>query len=134
MESSDCRRVEPTSKRVRFGVIGVVAAWVLHGALSVALAWSACGGVRASTFGLSSERARLTMLGASGLLLAVAVAAWLSSMDSWKSFDSRTHADRELTSGEFLAMAGMLAGTALVTGMVWAVIPMFIIEGCVSGR
>jgi hypothetical protein len=70
------------------------------------------------------------------ILLAVAASAGITSYRNWRGISGASHLlDSEgRERREFMALAGVIVSTALVVGLLWASIPLILVNICMRAR
>jgi len=132
--SIETNRVPPG--RLWFGVGAAAIAWTIQELLSVIIVSLACqNGVYVWTW-ISAVGARALLAVITLSLLAVTVAAGFISFRNWRSLSAR----RQLIEAEaprreeFMALVGVFVSTVFVAGILWAGIPLIMIDLCRSAR
>jgi len=142
--------------RLWFGFVGAALAWLVHGFLSVVISASACRSgyyewTWISAGGLQALLGLLTLV-----LLVIALAAGAVSFWNWRRLaayraqqppESRSDSPferqperRELLHAEgrrreeFMALGGVFVSTAFVLGILWAGLPLILVDICRSAR
>jgi hypothetical protein len=120
-----------------FGFTGSACAWVGLAVGDVLLAWWACL-QEGQSFGFSSVRPGIgfAFFGATIILLALAIAAGLTSYRNWKKLSSEASLKDAEGRGreEFMALMGVFVSVTLGFGLVWLTIPLLILNVCVRAR
>lgn len=132
-EQLDRQHVTQVSpKRLWFGFGGAAVAWVLAGLLNVLLAWQACMGGEAGSLFFTQTGVRVVLGIITFLLLALAVAAGLISFQNWRALSRQEDLVEAEGRGrqEFMALFGMFVSFSLGVGIVWFVIPIYMIRMC----
>ena len=120
-------------RRLWFGFAGSAVAWILAGLLNVLLAWQACMGGEAGSAFFTQTGVRI-VLGVITLgLLAVGIAAGIISYRNWRVLSR--YPDFATAEGngrqEYMAIFGVFVSAAMVGGIIWFAIPIYMIRMCV---
>ncbi|HEY6404405.1 MAG TPA: hypothetical protein VI479_23495 [Blastocatellia bacterium] len=132
--SIETNRVPPS--RLWFGVGAAAIAWTIQELLSVIIASLACqDGVYTWTW-ISAGGARALLTAITLGLLAVTVAAGFISFRNWRSLSSQRHLIRAegRRREAFMALIGIFVSIVFVGGIIWAGIPLIMIDLCRSAR
>ena len=120
-------RTSVSAARLWFGVIAAAVAWVFQGLLGVVI--SSLAATRAPAV-------RVVLAVITVVLLALAIAGGIVSWQNWRRLSGqRTLAAAEGRSRvEFLALSGIFISAVFVAGIVWAAIPLLMVEAGVRAR
>lgn len=119
--------------RLWFGFVGAAVAWVLAGLINAILAWLACIGGDAGTAFFTQTGIRIVLGIITFVMLGLDVAAGIVAFQNWrmlsrqKDFVEAEARPRQ----EFMAVFGVIVSTTLGAGIIWFVIPIYIIRMCV---
>lgn len=116
--------------RLAFAVLAPPAMWSAQGLLGWFFASHACDRGGPSWGPLSAGGVRMLLLFMSLAALAVSLAALFTGYRGWKRLTAAGAGDRLRESAEFLAIAGVMAGTALSIGIFWATLPSLLVHVC----
>lgn len=125
-----------TPGRLWFGFLGAAVAWVLAGLLNAILAWLACIGGDAGTAFFTQTGIRVVLGVVTFLMLALDVAAGVVAFQNWQRLSrQRDFVDAEARPRqEFMGVFGVIVSATLGAGIVWFVIPIYIIRMCVRAH
>jgi hypothetical protein len=132
--SGETNRVPPS--RLWFGVGAAAIAWTIQELLSVIIASLACQNGAYVWTGISAGAVRALLAVITLGLLGVTVTAGFISFRNWK----RLSAQRQLIRAEgrgreaFLAIVGVFVSAVFVGGILWAGIPLIMIDLCRNAR
>jgi hypothetical protein len=135
-ESKTRERGRIPAKRLWFGFAASAVAWSLAGILNVLFAWQACLGGEAGSGIFSSTEFRVLLGFITFGLLAVAIAAGLTSYRNWRLLsDKPEFIDAEgRERQEFMAIAGVFVSASLGIGIALFAIPIYVLGICVRYR
>lgn len=127
---------EISSKRLWFGFIGAVPAWILAGILNVLLAWQACMGGELGSGPFTSGGMELMLGVITFFFLAVAVAGGIVSFGNWRKLSEQPHIAEAEARGrkEYMALSGVIISTILAVGIAWFSVPIYVLGPCVRPR
>lgn len=116
--------------RLWFGSVGAVAVWFLVELADVAIAWKACQQGAGVTGHHAVVRMVLGVLTA--LSLGLAVAAWVTSYQTWRLTREQADFTRAEAHGrwEFMSFVGVLVSSTLGVGIVLFMLPILVLGGC----
>jgi len=119
-----------------YGFAAAPFAWVLQGLVGVILSAEACPAGVAGWQILHQPEVRIGLAAITLCLLAVAVSAGVTSFHNWQSLSGRREfAHAEGTAREaFMALGGVLISTVFSLGIVWASIPILMLQICERAR
>lgn len=122
--------------RLWFGFVGSAVAWVLAGLLNVALAWQACLGGDAGWFVYTQTGMRILLGVITFGMLGLDVASGLVSFQNWRMLSrQRDFAEAEgWGRQEFMAIFGVIVSATLGAGIIWFVLPIYIVRMCVRAH
>lgn len=122
--------------RLWFGFVGGGVAWILAGLLNVLLAWQACMGGEAGSFFFTQTGVRIVLGVITFFFLALAVAAGIVSFRNWRLLSQQRDFVEAEGRGrqEFMAIVGVIVSATLGAGIVWFVLPIYIIRMCVRAH
>jgi hypothetical protein len=127
-------RVPPS--RLWFGFGASAIAWTIQELLSVIIASLACenGAYAWTRMSAGGVRALLAVITLG--LLAVTVTAGFISFRNWRSLSAQRHLLRAEGSRReaFMALIGVFVSAVFVGGIIWAGIPLIMIDLCRSAR
>jgi hypothetical protein len=125
-----------TPKRLWFGFAGGGVAWALAGIVNALLAWQACMGGEAGSLFFTQTGVRIVFGVITVALLATAAAAGWISYRNWRTLSEKPdlmHAEGRGRQ-EFMAIFGLVVSVSLGVGIVWFLIPIYIIRMCVRAH
>lgn len=130
---------EPESispRRLWFGFAGGAVAWVLAGLLNVVLAWEACVSDSGGSFFFTQTGVHVVLGAGTLIMLALAVAAGVVSYQNWRRLSQRGRFVEAEARGreEFMGIVGVFVSACLGIGIVWFVIPIYVIRFCVRAH
>jgi hypothetical protein len=132
--SIEANRVPPS--RLWFGVGAAAIAWTIQELLSVIISSLACrdGAYIWTWISAGGARALLTVITLG--LLAITIAAGFISFRNWRSLSSQRHLIRAegRRREAFMALIGVFVSVVFVGGIIWAGIPLIMIDLCRSAR
>jgi hypothetical protein len=119
-----------------FGFAAAPFAWALQGLVGVILSAEACPAGVAGWEILRQPGVRVGLAAITLCLLAVAVSAGVTSFHNWRRLSGqREFAHAEGTAREaFVALGGILISTVFSLGIVWASIPILMLQICERAR
>lgn len=123
-------------RRLWFGATGAAVAWALHSTVCEVIASKACQNNIGSWGALSPIGVRWLMAVVTLIALAVAVASGLVSFSNWRTLAERpdfVHAEGHRRE-QFMALVGTFAGAVFVIGILWAGIPLIMLDVCIKAR
>lgn len=123
-------------RRLWFGFVGGAVAWVLAGLLNVVLAWEACVSENSGSFFFTSTGIRVVLGVVTFLMLALAVAAGVVSYQNWRLLSRQRNLVEAEARGrrEFMAIVGVFVSACLGIGIVWFVIPIYLVRFCLRAH
>jgi hypothetical protein len=117
--------------RLAFAVLAPPAMWSAQGLLGWFFASHACAQGGPSWGALSAGGVRTLLFLMSLAALVVSLAALFTGYRGWKRLAGAAEpGDRLRESAEFLAIVGVMAGTALSIGIFWATLPSLLVRVC----
>lgn len=127
---------EVSPGRLWFGLAASAFAWFGLGLAEMFITWRAC--LHNEEFGNASSHpaSMAAAFAVSGFLIALAATAGFLSWNSWR----RLAAERRLIDAEgrgrrdYMALLGMFVSLTLGAGMVWMLLPLFILQLCARIR
>ena len=137
MDSESTARGEPVSpRRLWFGMSAAFFCWFLLGIAEMFITWRACLHKEAFGNAGSNPAALAAAFAVSGFLLAMSAAAGFTSWRDWRSLSSQPSLLRAEghTRREYMALLGVLVSFMLGVGMVWMLLPLFILPYCLRMR
>lgn len=136
MTADEINSDQISSKRLWFGFMGAVPAWVLAGLLDFLLAWQACMGGELGSGPFTSSGMELMLGVITFFFLAVAVAGGIVSFGNWRKLSDERHIALAEAPGrqEYMAMAGVIISTILAVGIAWFSVPIYVLGVCVRYR
>ena len=130
---SEPRRLPQAS--LWYGLAAAPFAWALQGLIGVILSAEACPAGVAGWEILRQPGVRVGLAAITLCLLAVAVTAGVTSFRNWHRLSGERLAHAEGTAREtFMALGGVLISTVFSIGIVWASIPILILQICERAR
>jgi hypothetical protein len=128
---------QPVSpRRLWFGTVAAAVAWTLSESVNVALAWEACRGGPAGTGVFTQPGMRILLGVITFVALAVSIWAGVVSFRNWRALSQ--HADFATAEvrgrREFMSYIGVFISVALGIGIIWFVLPIYIIGVCVRAH
>jgi hypothetical protein len=123
-------------RRLWFGACAGAAAWATDGFTCFLISTQACADGNGNWGSLSAAEVRLLLGVITLVLLAVAVIGGLMSLRNWRSLsEQRNLAEAEGQGREaFMALVGVFVSAAFVVGIIWAGIPLILIDVCINAR
>ena len=126
---------DSSQRSLWFGFAAAAGAWLADGFIWQIVTSQACQDGTGDWGLLSGTAVRLLLGAITVALLAVAVAGAFSSYSNWKrlSNDQLVHAEapgRE----QFMAFIGMIVGVVFIVGIVWAGLPLVLLDVCIKAR
>lgn len=123
-------------RRLWFGATGAAVAWALQSTVCTVISSKACQNNVGNWGPLSPLGVRWLMGGITFVALAIAIAAGLASFRNWRTFSERqdlvrAEAGRRET---FMAFVGVFSTVIFVIGILWAGIPLIMLDVCVKAR
>lgn len=115
-----------------FGLVGGPAAWAVHEMVVAAFAGWACADGTLALGGIPAGGVKAILVGLTLVALAVGLAAMVVASRNWKRVrdgSSGTEA-RSANVAAFMAVAGLLAGALALVGMIYAVVPLVLVDVC----
>lgn len=131
------RPAEVKSIRLWFGLATAFFAWHLLGVAEMFITWRACLHNEAFGSASSNPAALAAAFAVTGFLIAMSATAGFISYKNWRSL---SHARRRLFEAEgrgrpeFMALLGVFVSFTLGIGMVWMLLPLFILRYCARVR
>lgn len=118
------------------GVATTFFAWYLLGVAEMFITWRACLHKEAFGNASSNPAALAASFAVTGFLLALAATAGFISYRNWRrlSPEPSFRAAEGRTRKEYMAMLGVLVSFMLGVGMVWMLLPLFILRYCARVR
>jgi hypothetical protein len=118
--------------RLWFGLSASAVAWILLGCLDIFITFAAC--THQDQFGVPGDHPGVAeiCLALAILLLAVTVAAGVTSYRNWRALSQRAHIieTQAVDRGEFMALLGVIVSVTLGMGIVWLALPPLFIDLC----
>ena len=137
---SDETHTEPrevlSTTRLWFGFAGAAIAWVLAGVLNVTLAGSTCTRDKAALFSSTQTEIQVVLGIITLLLLALAAWAGVVSFQNWRTLSRQADFVEAEGPGrkEFMAIFGVFVSASLAMGIIWFVLPIYIVRMCVRAH
>ncbi len=136
IETAQHPRAQISPGRLWFGTAAAAVAWALQGVICEIISAKACQNNIGSWGARSPGAVGLLMAVVTLIALVFAVAGGLISFRNWRQaanqFDLlHTDGRRRI---EFMALVGTLASVAFVVGILWAGIPLIMLDVCVKAR
>lgn len=119
-------------ERLWFGSAGAAFVWFAIEMVNVALAWEACTGGLAGT-GVFTQSGMRTLLGVLTFIsLGIAVLAGLTSYWNFRTVcrDDDLASTEARDRREFMSLVGMVVSISLGIGIIWFILPIFILNVC----
>lgn len=136
VSDSTTRSVPVTSGRLWFGLAASAFAWFGLGVAEMFITWRAC--LHNEQFGNASAHpgSLAAAFAVSGFLIAVAAVAGFLSYRSWRKLSGQPRLYEAEGRGrkEYMALLGVFVSLTLGAGMVWMLLPLFILKLCARVR
>jgi hypothetical protein len=125
-----------SSRRLWFGLLAAMSAWIVHGIGSFIIASAACsGGNVAEWSGLSHAGLRGLLIALTVAALMVAVSGGVVAWSTWRRLaTARFNRTQAWGRGEFMALAGVFISTIFSIGIVWGGLAPILTGLCEAGR
>jgi len=123
-------------RRLWFGTLAAAAAWALHGFICFLISANACQNGLGRLGPLKGSELRVLLGVITIVLLGVAVTGGMTSFRNWRAVceqRSLTHTEA-LNREAFMALVGVFLSIAFVVGIIWAGIPLILINLCIYAR
>jgi hypothetical protein len=127
-------RISP--RKLWFGATAAAVAWALEGTVSAIISSKACQNNIGSWGPLSPSGVRLVLAAVTLIGLGFAIAGGLISFRNWRRLAGRPeilHAEGRRRD-QFMALVGTFASLVFVIGILWAGIPLIMLDICVKAR
>jgi hypothetical protein len=127
---------EISQRSLWFGATAAAIAWALDGVICEVIASEACRTNTGSWGSLSPGGTKVLLGVITVAALAVASAAIAVSFRNWRQLSETrdfVHAEA-VRRGQFMGLIGVFAGIVLAGGIVWAGLPLIILDVCVKAR
>ncbi len=124
---------ETPSRALFFGVAGAAAAWVIALFVNVVVSGPGCSRAVTAYLAVTPLWMRIVLGAVTGFLLAVAIAAGLVCYRVWRRLTSNQASLVEAeghSRQEYVALFGLFVSISLGLGLVWFVLPIYIIRIC----
>lgn len=123
-------------RRLWFGFVGGAVAWVLAGLLNVVLAWEACVTKNDGSFFFTQTGVHVVLGIVTLIMLVLAAAAGVVSYQNWRLLSrQRDFVEAEARGREeFMGIFGVFVSFSLGVGILWFVIPIYLIRFCVRAH
>ncbi len=123
-------------RRLWFGFTGSAVAWVLAGLLNVVLAWEACVSDNSGSFFFTQTGVWVVLGIVTFAMLALAIASGVTSFQNWRLLSRQSDFVEAEGRGrqEFMAIFGVFVSACLGIGIVWFVIPIYLVRFCVRAH
>ena len=119
-----------------FGATAAAVVWALHGATCELIASKACQNDIGSWGPLSPLGVRWVLAAVTLIALAVAVSAGFISFRNWRQLAGQEdlgHAEGRRRM-QFMALVGVFSSVAFTAGILWAGIPLILLDICMKAR
>lgn len=130
------RSVPVRPRRLWFGVVASGVAWFALGIAEMFITWRAC--LHQEAFGQASSHpaASVAAFVVSFFLIGLAAAAGYVSYITWRKVSTQPRLIEDEGRGfhAYLAFAGIFVSFTLGVGMVWMLLPLFILRFCARVR
>ena len=130
------RSENASPRRLWFGLSAAFFCWFLLGIAEMFITWRAC--LHNEQFGQASSNppALAAAFAVSGFLLAVAAFGGFAAYRTWRRLSSERHVYEGEGRGrrEYMALLGVIVSFTLGVGMVWMLLPLFILQFCLRMR
>jgi hypothetical protein len=125
-----------SAARLWFGFAGAGVAWVLAGLLNVLLAGATCTRDKPALFSSGQTEMHIVLAVLTFLLLALAAWAGIVSFQNWRTLSRQEDfVDAEGRGRkEFMAVFGVFVSASLGMGIIWFVLPIYIVRMCVRAH
>lgn len=123
-----------SSGRLWYGTVGVAAIWFFIEMADVALVWEWCWGGLRGTSVFSEPGIRILLGIITFVSLAAATVAAVMAFRDWRTLSGGNDrfADSEARERrEFMSYVGVFVSVSLGVGILWFVLPIYILAGCV---
>ena len=134
---SATRAPEVSSNRLWFGLATAFFAWHLLGTAEMFITWRACLHNEAFGNASSNPAALAAAFAVTGFLIAMTATAGFISYRSWRTLSQARHRLYEAEGRgrrEYMALLGVFVSFTLGVGMVWMLLPLFILRFCARVR
>lgn len=123
-------------RRLWFGVFAAAVAWVAHSSTCFIITTQACADGVSDWGPLSGTGVRILLGIITLALLAVAITGGVVSFHNWRELSEQRRLTQAEARGreEFLALIGLFISVSFVIGIIWAGIPLLLMDVCVSAR
>jgi hypothetical protein len=123
-------------RRLWFGFAGSAISWISLGCLDIFITWKAC--THQEDYGVPTVKNNAVLLLASLalLLLAITIAAGVTSYRNWRSLSTKQRildADA-IERREFMALLGVIMSLTLGFGICWLALPPLFLDLCWRAR
>ena len=135
-ETSPDHPVRLSSRRLWFGATAAAIAWALQGVVCEVISAKACQNNLGNWGPLSAAGVRWLLGGITIIALGFTVAGGLTSFRNWRILADRldfVHAEGRRRE-QFMALVGAFASIVFLIGILWAGIPVIILNVCVKAR
>lgn len=119
-----------------FGATAAAAVWALQGFICEIITSKACQNNAGNWGGISPLGVRWLLAAVTLIALAVAVSAGLTSFRNWRRLTvgpDLLHAEGRRRE-QFMALIGIFSSVAFVAGILWAGIPLMVLNTCIKAR
>lgn len=122
--------------RLWFGACAGAAAWAIDGFTCFLISTQACKDGNGNWGPLSGGEVRVLLGVITLALLAVAVTGGLISFGNWRRLSERQKLSQAQAQGReaFMALVGVFVSVAFVVGIIWAGLPLILIDVCINVR
>lgn len=123
-------------RRLWFGTVAAAAAWALHGFTCFLISANACQNGAGRLGPLRGSELRVLLGVITIVLLGIAVTGGMTSLRNFRAVRqqrSLTHAEA-LNREAFMSLTGVFLSIAFVVGIIWAGIPLILINLCIYAR
>jgi len=124
-----------SSRRLWFGLVASVVAWVSLGCIDILINWRAC--MHQEDYGIPNPHpgARVLIGVAALVLLLIAIGAGSVSYTNWRRLSTGPLLGSEAVErSQFVALLGVIVTVTLGVGILWLAIPPFFLDICWRAR
>ncbi len=136
VETSSNSPTHISPRRLWFGTTVAAISWALHGAVCEVISDQACQNGGGSLGPFSPAGVRWLLAGITLVALGFAAAGAIASTQNWRHLSAEedlVHAEGRRRE-QFMALVGIFAGVAFLIGILWAGLPLVLLDVCVKAR
>jgi hypothetical protein len=125
-----------SQRKLWFGATAAAIAWALQGAICEVISAEACQSNLGSWGQRSPTGVKLLLAAITIVALGFAIGAGVTSFRNWRLMTDHpdfVHAEGRRRQ-QFMALVGAFAGVVFVIGILWAGIPLIMLDVCVKAR